>query len=111
MGHLGTRRAERMKRPLTPRIVYFLRPVGEEGPVKIGSTGIERLARRLSEIAKHSPFPLEVAAAISADMGVEFRLHGFFAGQRTHYEWFSASPRLSQLIASLQAGTPIHDAI
>ncbi len=89
--------------------VYFIRPVGAEGPVKIGfSSNIEK---RLDQLSIWSPFPLEVAVAIEGDGTLERMLHCCFADLHTHKEWFKASPRISDLIAKLRAGVPVRDAI
>jgi len=76
--------------------VYFLRPIGMPGPVKIGCSIMPHW--RMYEYMTWSPFPLEIAAEGDGDFNVERALHLRFAGQRTHREWFSASPDLTALI-------------
>jgi len=81
--------------PGTPYI-YFLRPVGASGPVKIGCS--EMPARRLQTIARWSPVPLEIAAMVPGGLSIESWLHNRFAASRSHLEWYSATPELTALI-------------
>lgn len=83
--------------------VYFLRPVGAEGPVKIGQSRYPTV--RLHTFSSWSPVELEIAAHTPGGRGLEARLHATFATSRTHGEWFSASPELSDLIDQIQRGT------
>lgn len=84
-------------------IVYFMRPVGEEGPVKIGYS--YRPVLRLEEIRPWCPWPVEIAASIAGDCVIERRFHTHFAASRQHGEWFSASPELSEAIRKIAGGT------
>lgn len=87
---------------MRPFRVYFMRPVGAEGPVKIGcSTMVEERLRALSPWA---PFPLEVVATIPGDTRLEGRFHLKFMADRVHGEWFAASAELSATIAEVAAG-------
>lgn len=85
--------------------VYFVRPIGMEGPVKIGCTS--EPVKRLKQLMLMSPFPLEIVAMFPGDESDEAAMQGMFAGQRLHGEWFAASDRLTALIASIQQGDPI----
>lgn len=90
--------------------VYFIRPVGMLGPVKIGCSGVPHY--RLKALAAWSPFPLEVAAKIEyGDQTLERRLHGIFAASHSHKEWFRETPELTALIDRLAAGSRIEDLI
>lgn len=83
--------------------VYFMRPVGADGPVKIGcSTMVEERLRAMSPWA---PFPLEIAARIPGDFALEGRFHKKFIADRIHGEWFAASAELTDTIASVALGT------
>lgn len=82
--------------------VYFLRPVGQAGPIKIGFTS--DVKKRLSDYARWSPQPLEVAAAIPGDQRLERRFHTAFADQRLHHEWFDASDDLASAIEQISRG-------
>lgn len=85
--------------------VYFIKPVGMEGPIKIGRsispTG------RLGSLATWSPFPLELVASIEDtwDSDLERRFHAFFLAQHVGREWFRASADLLETIAAINAGT------
>lgn len=91
------------------KTVYFLRPVGMEGPVKIGCADIPEL--RLNEFLTWSPFPLEIVATVVGTYNLEQNLHECFADQHSHREWFHASPKLTKLIDDLRAGIPIEMAV
>lgn len=89
--------------------VYFLRPIGMEGPVKIGSS--DKPERRLREYFVWSPYPLEIAATIDGGLDLERRFHSLFRADRTHHEWFRASPELSAVIAAIRDGRFNTDAL
>lgn len=83
--------------------VYFIRPIGMAGPVKIGTSRTPD--RRLNTFETWSPFPLEIAAAIDGDYRLERRFHNHFAADHTHREWFKWSPQLEMVIQAVKAGT------
>lgn len=82
--------------------VYFLRPVGADGPVKIGTSAAPW--HRLATYANWSPIPLEIAAEIEGGVTLERRFHAKFRHLHSHHEWFRASPDLTATIAALRAG-------
>lgn len=82
--------------------VYFLRPIGAEGPVKIGQSRCPLI--RLKAISSWSPVELEIAAHTPGARSLEARLHALFAKERLHGEWFSSSVALSALITDIQRG-------
>ncbi len=82
--------------------VYFIRPVGMDGPVKIGfSTDPERRRR---ELERSSPYKLEVAAKIAGDRLLEIRIHHYLRSSRLRGEWFEATEGLSSMITSVANG-------
>lgn len=88
--------------PVQP-LVYFMRPVGADGPVKIGcSTDPEG---RLKTYCGWSPIPLEVVATIPGKWAVEWAFHAKFAHLRSHHEWFTADAELTAVIEAVRAGT------
>lgn len=89
--------------------VYFLRPIGQPGPVKIGCSSDPN--GRLTTFMAWSPLRLEIAAKIPGDMPLEQRIHGIFADQHSHSEWFYPSKRLTDFINSLASGIPIGELI
>ena len=86
-----------------PWKVYFLRPVGRRGPIKIGCSRWPE--DRLEAYTRWSPTPLEIAATIEADQKIERLLHAAFRPFRLHHEWFAWSPELEALLVSAAAGT------
>lgn len=85
------------------RTVYFIKPVGMDGPIKIGCSVSPDNRRQTLE--EWSPFPLELVAEISGDMMLEARFHGYFRGEALRREWFNASPRLLETIRQINDGT------
>ena len=88
--------------------VYFIKPIGQRGPIKIGCTRF--IGARLDTLAHWSPTPLEVVAAVPGNFKIERHLHKRFAADRLHKEWFSWSQELSDGIGMLVAGASIEDA-
>ena len=83
--------------------VYFLRPVGAEGPIKIGCS--QSPESRLAAILPWSPINLEIVARMAGDEEVEARLHNRFGDEWMHGEWFAASPALTETILAVANGT------
>lgn len=81
------------------RRVYFVRPVGHAGPIKIGCS--VHVDRRVYEMSNWSPIPLEIVASVPGSPFDEHSLHRQFAAERMHGEWFRASDRLLRFIAGL----------
>lgn len=94
-----------MTRRAAKPFVYFLRPVGQRGPVKIGYS--RNPQGRLAAFLQWSPVDLEIVATTPGDHRLEQRLHGMFRAQLMRSEWFNASDELDALIAGLRAGKPI----
>lgn len=84
-----------------PAWLYFIRPVGQDGPIKIGVT--LNPEQRLTYHRKHSPLPLEYAGRVLLDgaAATERELHRRFSAYRLHHDWFAASPELEAQIAAL----------
>lgn len=91
------------------RQIYFIRAVGSNGPIKIGAS--KNIARRMIEVEQWCPFPLELLAVIDGDLTVERRIQLHFSDSHSHQEWFHPTEKLVRLIAKLQAGIPLCDAI
>lgn len=72
--------------------VYFIKPIGQLGPVKIGFT--DHLAKRARCVAVQSPLLLEVVCSAPGGQAEERLLHERFAGQHMHGEWFAWSKDL-----------------
>jgi len=83
--------------------VYFLRPVGMDGPIKIGCSTCPEA--RLQSYMPWAPWPLEIAARIDGPRTLEYRFHAAFAHLWTHHEWHRAAPELTAAIDAINAGT------
>lgn len=83
--------------------VYFIRPVGAEGPVKIGFSANPRL--RLSHLLHWSPVPLEIVATMPGSRELERRIHAKFRHLHSHKEWFLPAPELSEAIKQVIEGS------
>lgn len=84
-------------------LVYFARPVGALGPVKIGCSVYPK--HRIKQIAAWSPVDLEIVAAIDGDEVLEARLHRLFLDSHLRLEWFAWSPELQNVIDKINGGT------
>jgi hypothetical protein len=93
--------------------IYFLKPIGLAGPIKVGFTIDVR--GRLSQCMKWSPYPLEIIAAypVTGESGrarglcsfIERRFHLRYAGHYLHHEWFETHPLILADIEAINAGT------
>ena len=83
------------------RLVYFIRPKGQDGPVKIGCSAAPE--NRLLTLAVWCPYELEVLAAAPGGFDIERRCHLKFARDRLHHEWFAHSPELDAFIEHVAA--------
>ncbi|MGN6290422.1 MAG: GIY-YIG nuclease family protein [Sphingopyxis terrae] len=83
--------------------VYFIKPIGMDGPIKIGQS--KSPATRARDLSRWSPFPLEVVAEIDGGRELEERFHAAFIDHHEHLEWFSAHTDILGAIASINAGT------
>ena len=79
--------------------IYFLRPVGAQGPVKIGSS--VRPLQRLRDYQIWSPVLLELAACCPCRSNTEVYLHRHFLDTWMHGEWFAWSEELEGLISHI----------
>lgn len=89
--------------------VYFLRPVGMDGPIKIGCSQLP--ARRLATFMSWSPWPLEIAARIEGPSALERRFHQQFIRHHSHGEWFKPHPAITAAIDAINAGAFDTDAL
>jgi hypothetical protein len=92
-----------------PTFVYFVRPIGLAGPVKIGCS--QNPKARTSQAREFGHSQIEVVAMVPGGLELERNLHECFLDSHSHREWFDASPRLTACIEALQAGKPIHEAV
>lgn len=91
------------------RSVYFIRPVGQEGPIKIGSSASP--VARLRDYQKCSPVDLEIIGVIRGGFDVEWRIHAELERFHRRSEWFEAAPEVLALVKSALAGALDVDAL
>jgi len=89
--------------------IYFIKPVGMDGPVKIGWS-VNPMSR-VSEFMTYSPFPLELVFSMPGTRELDWNLHDCFFDLHSHREWFFADERLTSFIQKLIDGMPLADAI
>lgn len=82
-------------------LVYFIKPSGLDGPIKIGSS--ERPMTRLMDLAAWSPWPLELIGTAQGTIADEHFLHKCFADCHSHREWFHSTPNLREAIQNIIA--------
>lgn len=88
----------------TDTYVYFIKPIGMDGPIKIGCSAFT--GRRLEDLAAWSPFPLELIGSAPGSVYDEHFLHACFAESHSHREWFHSTPALREAIKiALDAGS------
>jgi hypothetical protein len=79
------------------RFVYFVQAPAN-GKIKIGTTQDPR--RRLVDLMKGSPVPLEPLGVVRGGINVERQLHVRFGHCHSHGEWFEGS---TDLLAYIEA--------
>jgi len=89
--------------------VYFIKPIGLPGPIKIGFSALPK--NRLLSLAIWSPFPLEIAVAIPGTLKLEMNIHDCLARSHSHHEWFFPTDEVTQLVNALNAGKSIEESI
>lgn len=93
--------AERDKTPeRPPSVVYFIQD-GDDGPIKIGTSQVERLPERLRALQVGNPRELFIRATTPGNWMQENKTQWRFADARIRGEWFAATPELLEHIASL----------
>lgn len=91
------------------RQIYFVRPIGMAGPIKIGCS--KQVEFRIDGLATWSPYPLELIVTIEGQGGLERNIHECFADLHSHKEWFHPGKSLLEFIEKLKAGVPVDQAI
>ena len=89
--------------PYSVGIVYFFKPVGMDGPIKIGFT--KDPAARLRSVNSWVPWKLEMVASIPGTLKMELRLHALLQAYRMRGEWFAGSPEVLAVVDAINAGT------
>lgn len=91
------------------RYVYFARPVGADGRIKIGCS--YKPASRLVALSVWCAYPVEIVAVAAGGFDVERSLHSYFAADRLHREWFRSSPELLFVIDQMSRGRTLSEAV
>lgn len=86
--------------------IYFMKPVGMDGPIKIGCS--KWPDHRILNISAWSPVPLEMMAVAEGNHTLERHLHRQF--QRSHREWFHPTQDLLDGIKAVAGGASIEQA-
>jgi len=80
-------------------LVYFVKPAGMRGPIKIGSSTAPE--KRILALSYWSPFPLELIGCVPGELQDEQFLHDCFCHQHLHHEWFRFSDKMREAIDSI----------
>ncbi|CCM77102.1 GIY-YIG nuclease family protein [Rhizobium mesoamericanum] len=89
--------------------VYFIKPVGQAGPIKIGHS--EYPPYRLASLQTWSPVELEVVSRVEGTRELEKAIHERFAHCHLRGEWFSPDEELVALAEGVRDGRKIEDLI
>lgn len=84
-----------------PDLVYFIKPKGKKGPIKIGCSNSP--VSRVETLAAWSPWPLEIIGSVKGSYQDEQFLHECFAQSHLHREWFKTTPGLLLAIEQVLA--------
>lgn len=87
------------------RYIYFVKPVGMDGPIKIGCS--KAPIDRVENLSRWSPFPLEIIATAPGNLKVERNLHDCFIDGYSHHEWFHPTPEMLAGIEAVKNGATI----
>lgn len=90
------------------KFIYFIRPTGAVGPIKIGCTRFPDY--RLDDLCRWSPVPLELITFGVGNFLLERHLHDRFDHCRSHKEWFDPTPELLAAIEMVKSGESIESA-
>lgn len=82
--------------------VYFIKPIGMDGPIKIGCSQSPTTRRKTLET--WSPFALEIIAEIDGDFDTEKRFHALFESTHQRREWFNPSSEMALVIKQINDG-------
>lgn len=92
----------------SPCIVYFCKPVGLPGPIKIGCTG--KPIERVKQLMLWSPVDLELIVTAPGTFADERAVHAVFGDHHIRHEWFQPCDALVAGIESLKKGSSLKQA-
>lgn len=87
--------------------VYYLKPVGEDGPIKVGCS--RYVKERMNVVNRWCPFELEIAHCERGEHVVERILHVRYRDLKIHGEWFRFGGILANDIHDLQSGISLSE--
>src|ERR1700728_4360202 len=90
-------------------VVYFIKPTGLPGPIKVGFSNCT--PGRVRSLASWSPVLLEVIVMIPGSTTLELNIQDCLWDYHSHHEWFFPADRVMRLVADLIAGVPVEEAI
>lgn len=82
--------------------VYFIKPIGMDSPIKIGTSASPDA--RKDALERWSPFPLEIIAEVEGGRNLERKLHYHFFMYHEGREWFTAHKHLMDIIEAINNG-------
>lgn len=89
--------------------VYFLRPIGQPGPIKVGHS--VHPVSRLNAFQTWSPVLLEIVSQVEAEQTMERQIHDRFGKWSLHGEWFHPVEELISLAEGVRDGKKIEDLV
>lgn len=84
---------------MSKTLVYFIKPKGRKGPIKIGCSNVPET--RLSALSAWSPYRLEIIGTVPGDYPDEAFIHRCLAADHSHREWFKATPLVVTTISKI----------
>ena len=82
-------------------MIYFIRPVGQDGPIKIGHTYAKSATRRLQSLQIGNHLELEIFATCEGSLSDEYALHKHLKNHSLRGEWFKSSREVYDVIGYL----------
>ena len=92
-------------------MIYFVKPIGASGPIKIGYTAANNASERLEGLMRWSPLKLELVLIIPGGLYLERNIHDCLCAAHSHGEWFNQCELLDRLMTGLLAGKPVAECI
>lgn len=83
--------------------VYFIKPIGMDGPIKVGCSGLP--VKRREALQSWCPFPLEILAEVIGDNQIERRFHAKYWDSHRGHEWFDPTPEITSDIDAINDET------
>lgn len=82
--------------------VYFIKPIGMDGPIKVGCSISPN--GRMETLGLWCPLPLELIATVEGGHDLERRFHARYWLSHKGHEWFTPTATMLADIAAINAG-------